>query len=109
MSQALENVPKSPQPAHTLVPLRTNQGFSSGSVPKQETWVQSLGQEDPLVKEMAATPVFSPGESHGQRSLAAYSPWGCKALTELNSNSKQQSKPGQLFSFVQQFPLFSVN
>ena len=24
------------------------------------------------------TPVFSPGEFHGQRSLAGYSPWGCK-------------------------------
>ena len=24
------------------------------------------------------TPVFSPGESHGQRSLAGYSPWGHK-------------------------------
>ena len=24
------------------------------------------------------TPVFLPGESHGQRSLAYYSPWGCK-------------------------------
>ena len=23
-------------------------------------------------------PVFLPGESHGQRSLAGYSPWGCK-------------------------------
>ena len=22
-------------------------------------------------------PVFLPGESHGQRSLAGYSPWGC--------------------------------
>ena len=26
------------------------------------------------------TPVFLPGESHGQRSLADYSPWGCKEL-----------------------------
>ena len=26
------------------------------------------------------TPVFLPGESHGQRSLAGYSPWGCKKL-----------------------------
>ena len=26
---------------------------------------------------MAITPVFLPGESHGQRSLAGYSPWGC--------------------------------
>ena len=27
---------------------------------------------------MATTPVFLPGESHGQRSLAGYSPWGGK-------------------------------
>ena len=26
------------------------------------------------------TPVFLPRESHGQRSLAGYSPWGCKEL-----------------------------
>ena len=24
------------------------------------------------------TPVFWPGESHGQRSLVSYSTWGCK-------------------------------
>jgi len=24
------------------------------------------------------TPVFLPGESHGQRTLVGYSPWGCK-------------------------------
>ena len=34
------------------------------------------GREDPLEKEMATTPVFLPGKSHGQRSLAGYSPWG---------------------------------
>ena len=44
----------------------------------QETWVQFLGQEDPLEKEMAPTPGFLPGESHGQRSLVGYSPWSCK-------------------------------
>ena len=38
----------------------------------QETWVQSLGVEDPLEEE--PIPVFLPGESHGQRSLAGYSP-----------------------------------
>ena len=32
------------------------------------------GQEDPLEKEMAPTPVFLPGESHGQRSLVDSSP-----------------------------------
>ena len=46
----------------------------------QETRVQSLDQEDPLKKEMATTPVFLPGESHGQRSLAGYSPWSHKEL-----------------------------
>ena len=44
----------------------------------QETQVQSLGWADPLEKEMATTPVFLPGKSHGQRSLAGYSPWGHK-------------------------------
>ena len=44
----------------------------------QKMRVQSLGQEDPLEKEMATTSVFLPAESHGQRSLVGYSPWGCK-------------------------------
>ena len=30
------------------------------------------------------TPEFLAGESHGQRSLAAYSPWGCKELDTSN-------------------------
>ena len=42
----------------------------------RETWVQSLGREDPLEKE--STPVVLPGKSHGQRSLVGYSPWGHK-------------------------------
>ena len=29
------------------------------------------------------TPVFSPGKSHGQRSMAGYSPWGLKSWTQL--------------------------
>ena len=32
----------------------------------------------PWRKEWLPTPVFLPGDSHGQRSLAGYSPWGCK-------------------------------
>ena len=46
----------------------------------QETWVRSLGWEDPLEKEMEPTPVFLPGESHGWRSLVGYSPLGRKEL-----------------------------
>ena len=41
----------------------------------QEMLVQSLGQEDTLKEEMATqpTPLFLPGESHGQRSLVGCS------------------------------------
>ena len=59
-----------------------NAGFSSVSgvmnqpvmQEPQEIWVQSLGQEDPLDLGMVTTPVFLPGEFHGQRSLAGHSP-----------------------------------
>ena len=55
-------------------------GSSAGKVPTMwETWVRSLGQEDPLEESMA-TPVFLPGEFHGQRSLVGYSPWGREEL-----------------------------
>ena len=39
----------------------------------RETRVQSLGWGDPISQP---TLVFLPGESHGQRSLVGYSPWG---------------------------------
>ena len=42
-----------------------------------ETEVRSLGGENPLEKEWQPTPVLLLGKSHG-RSLAGYSPWGCK-------------------------------
>ena len=35
----------------------------------QEMQIQSLGQEDPLEKEMAPIPVFLLRESNGQRNL----------------------------------------
>ena len=39
---------------------------------------------------MATHSIFLPGESHGQRSLVGYSPWGCKEseTTELLSTHK---------------------
>ena len=47
---------------------------------KQEMWVPSLGQEDALEKEMATHSSFLLGKSHGQSSLAGYSPWGRKRV-----------------------------
>ena len=42
-----------------------------------KTWVQSLGQQDPLEEEKAIHSRFLP-ESHGQGNLAGYSPRGSK-------------------------------
>ena len=50
----------------------------------QETWLWSLGQEDPLEKRMATLSSILAGESHGQRSLAGYNPWVAKSRTRLN-------------------------
>ena len=36
------------------------------------SWVRKI----PWRRKWLPTPVFLPGESHGQRSLAGYSPWG---------------------------------
>ena len=53
----------------------------------EETKVQSLGWEDALKEEMANhSNILAHGQnSHGQRSLADYSPLGCKEsdMTEV--------------------------
>ena len=60
-------------------------GFFSGLAVKnlpamQEMQVQSLDQEDPWRRKWQFIPVFLPGKSHGQRSLAGYSPWGARRV-----------------------------
>ena len=59
----------------------------------QETRVRFLGQEDPLEKKRQPTPVFLPGESHGQRSLAGYSPRGHKSQTRLSDLTTRPKTP----------------
>ena len=44
----------------------------------QEMQVRSLGREDPLEEGIATHSSILGGKSHGQRSLAGYSPWGHK-------------------------------
>ena len=60
-------------------------GIPGGSVVKnppatQKTWVRSLGWKIPWRRNWEPTPVFSLGKSHGEKSLAGYSPWGRKEL-----------------------------
>ena len=52
-------------------PTRAGDIRDLGSIP---------GREDPVEEGVATTPVFLPGESHGQRSLAGCSPQGRKEL-----------------------------
>ena len=44
----------------------------------QEMPVLSLGPEDPRRRQWQPSPVFLPGKPTGQKSLAGYSPCGCK-------------------------------
>ena len=55
-------------------------------------WVGKI----PWRRKWQPTPVFLPGESHGQRSLVSYSPWDRKELgtTERVTHTETQ-KPGK--------------
>ena len=61
------------------------QGFPGGSDSKESTCnegdlssIPRLGRPPGEGNDNPLQPVFLPGESNGQRSLAGYSPWGCK-------------------------------
>ena len=49
-------------------------------LPRQETWARSWVRMIPWRRKWQPTPVFLPGESYGQRSLAGYSPWGSQRV-----------------------------
>ena len=68
------------------------EGFPDGNweticLPLQEMRVRSLGQEDPWGKEWQPLPVFLPGKRYGWRSLAGYSPQGCKSRSWLSDET----------------------
>ena len=53
----------------------------------RETWVQSLGWEDPL--EKGKTPVFWPGEFNGFCSPWGYKEPDMKSIAILNNSSRK--------------------
>ena len=73
-------------------------GGSSGREPVCQCRRRKRGSFDPWVKKIPwrkaweLTPVFLPGESHGQRSLVGYSPQGGKEsdTTEVTYSSTAQ-------------------
>ena len=64
---------------------------------KQETWVQSLGLEDPPGEEMTTQSVFLPGKSHGQRSLVGYSYVVAKVRHDLATKHRIKVTSGLQF------------
>ena len=51
-----------------------------------DSWIRKI----PWRREWPPTPVLLPEKFHGQRSLAGYSPWGCKELDtteQLSTNA----------------------
>ena len=58
----------------------------------REMRVQPWGWEYPLEKEIATTPIFLLGKSHGERSLAGYGPRGSKRVGhDLETEQHQRS------------------
>ena len=72
-----------------------------------ETQFQSLGQEDLLEKGWLPSPVFLPGEFHGQRSLMGYSSLGHKEsdrTEELTLSLSHESRSSQVALVVKNPP-----
>ena len=66
----------------------------------RETWDQSLVGKIPWRRERQPTPVFLPGGSHGQRSLAGYSLWDLKLL-----NTTEHTHTNALTKFLNSYSL----
>ena len=59
----------------------------------QEIWVWTLWvRKIPWRRKRQPTPLFSPGEFHGQRSLAGYSPWSRKESDTIERLSLSVTK-----------------
>ena len=71
-----------PKNVQTTAQLHSSHTLPCKHLPAmRETWVRSLGWEDPLEKETGNPCRYSCLEkSHGWRSLVGYSPCGCKEL-----------------------------
>ena len=71
-------------------------GFPGGSAvknlpAKQETWVQSLDQEDPLKKEMATRSNILAWEIPWTEEPGRLQPWGCKRIRHDSVTKQQKS------------------
>ena len=70
---------------------------------KERQWVGSLSGEDPPEEGIATTPVFLPGQSHGQRSLVNYSPRGPEE-SDTSTPGQQPCRAMPGMTFLPAFP-----
>ena len=77
-------------PKHSLDFPGGSSGKESACNAGDKVW--TLGQDDPLEKEMATHPSILAWEIHEQRSLVGYSPWSHKKsdATELLNNNNDE-------------------
>ena len=68
----------------------------------QRIWIQYLVQKDPLRREWKPTPVFLPGEFHGQRRPEGYSPSGSKELdmTEQLTHTHTHTHTHRIYNII---------
>ena len=83
-------------PIDIKTPSKLGPGGTSGKEPAcqcrshQRHRFSPWAGKTPWRRKWQPTPVFLPGDSHGQRSLAGYSPWGRKGQTWLTLLSPAQ-------------------
>ena len=87
-----------------LVQCLKEEGFPGGTSGKEpacqckrrrrqglDPWIR----KSPWRKEWQPTLGFLPGESHGQRSLAGCSPWGCKESDMTHTRTLKEEEEGK--------------
>ena len=100
---------------HMHIYIHIYMGFPGGSmIIKEPSYQCSRDGFDPWMgkvpwrRKWQSIPVFLPGESHGQRSLVSYSPWGHKEsdMTEwLKWQQKYTHTHTRRYSFICQWTL----
>ena len=81
-----------------------------------DPWVGKI----PWRRKWQPTPVFLPRESHGQRNLAGYTPWGCKESDMIEwlthtpklkrrKNSQPSCFPHQCYCYISLLPLLYLH
>ena len=84
MSEIMEYLSSCPLSVLSLINI--TMGFLGGSVVKNlsanAVYAGSIpgSGRSPCRRKWQPTPVSLPGKFHGERSLEAYSPWGCKRV-----------------------------